>query len=229
VTCELTLTDVTRMHEGRICIAGLDDNGRCVRPVVPKGNLWEEFLTSIRGSTIRPFSRLSVCLLDHEPDPPHTEDWTFNPWATAFIGQTDRSAAEAMLTRAADPCVAAIFGAPIHHDEGWYVRHGEGSRSLGTVIPHEITDVAVVLADERRVRVRIGFADAAGEAYRLSVTDLSLLRWCADQCRREGAPDPVADRLRRSLSRRMPFLRIGLARHWAKHPDRCHLQITGVY
>jgi hypothetical protein len=25
------------------------------------------------------------------------------------------------------------------------------------------------------------------------------------------------------------FLRIGLARHWEKHPERCHLQITGIY
>lgn len=25
------------------------------------------------------------------------------------------------------------------------------------------------------------------------------------------------------------YLRIGLARGWVKHPDRCYLQITGVY
>jgi hypothetical protein len=32
-----------------------------------------------------------------------------------------------------------------------------------------------------------------------------------------------------TLQRRTVFLRVGLARGWDRHPDRCYLQITGVY
>jgi len=217
------------MHEGRICIAGLDDDGRCVRPVVPSGSLWEEFLTHFPGPEIMPFSRISVHLLDPQPDPPHTEDWTFNWLSTRLAGQADRETAHAMLRRVLDPNVEAIFGAPICHDEGWYVRQGEGDRSLGTVIPQRVAEVAVFVPADRRMRVRIAFVDETGADYRLSVTDLTLLRWCAAQLDREGGTGPVEQRLRRGFDRRRPFLRIGLARHWDKHPDRCHLQITGVY
>lgn len=229
VTREIVLTDVTRMREGRICIAGVDDEGRCVRPVVPDGNLWEAFLTSVPGVTVRPFSQLSLAFLESKPDPPHTEDRLFNPWTMQFVRQLSRSEAAALLQGILDPSVADIFGASVHHDEGWYVMHGEGARSLGTITPSKVNDVLVFAEDDGRIRVRIAFEDAAGVAYRLSVTDLSLLRWCREQCAKDGNPSLVAQRLWRSLQKPGRFLRIGLARHWDKHPDRCYLQITGVY
>lgn len=226
---EIVLTDVTRMREDRICIAGVDDKGRCIRPVVPDSNLWEGFLTCFPDRRIRPFTRLDLCMLDPKPDPPHTEDWTFSPWASRFIRQLDRSEAMSLLRSILDPSVSAIFGAPIHHEEGWFVQQGEGSRSLGTVMPRAVTEVEVYTAADRGVRVRITFTDNEGAGYRLSVTDLTLLRWCSANLEQSDDPAHLRDRLRRSLQRPGTILRIGLARHWAKHPDRCHLQITGVY
>ena len=39
----------------------------------------------------------------------------------------------------------------------------------------------------------------------------------------------MAADLTRLFNERTTFLRIGLARHWGKFPDRCYLQITGIY
>lgn len=223
---EVTLTDITRMHEGRICIAGIDQHGRCVRPIVPGANVWEGFLTSLPGHTIRRFSRLSLELAMAEPDPPHTEDRAFNPWSARYIEQLDAGAAHRLLEGILDPCVEAIFGAPIR-EQSW-VQRGEGLRSLGTVRPREITEVNATQASEG-MRLRLGFIGAGGAAYRLAVTDLSLLRACRQMLDTLGSCEGAAKRVRRDIEGRDVLLRIGLARGWAKHPDRCYLQITGVY
>jgi hypothetical protein len=39
----------------------------------------------------------------------------------------------------------------------------------------------------------------------------------------------AAKRLTAALQSAQVFLRIGLARGWEKFPDRCYLQVTGVY
>ncbi len=42
-------------------------------------------------------------------------------------------------------------------------------------------------------------------------------------------PDRIAAFVTERLVNSEVFLRIGLARGWKKYPDRCYLQITGVY
>jgi hypothetical protein len=43
-------------------------------------------------------------------------------------------------------------------------------------------------------------------------------------------PARVAEVVTQVLSQRSAvFLRIGLSRGWDRHPDRCYLQVTGVY
>jgi len=62
------------------------------------------------------------------------------------------------------------------------------------------------------------------------VTDLAF-RTYLDYLRDRHAVPPmsVAHRLTTILRKNPVFLRIGLARGWERHPDRCYLQITGVY
>jgi hypothetical protein len=227
--CVLTLTDITRMREGRICIAGVDEAGRSIRPVVPEGNLWEDFLTSLRGHVIGPFTRLGLDLLEHRPEPPHTEDWTFNPWTAVHAGELQAPERRALLERILDQSVRAIFGARIHGDAGHYVMRGEGSRSLGTVRVSALTAVEVRRPVDGDLRTYITFADASGARFRLPVTDLAMYhRWAAvhDQTRNDLQ---LASDIRRDLAGWDLIVRVGLARNWEKHPNRCHLQITGVY
>lgn len=67
-------------------------------------------------------------------------------------------------------------------------------------------------------------------SYRLSVTDLSLRSYLDYQrvCRRLDSTSAALGVLR-VLSRGEVYLRIGLSRHWSKFPDRCYLQIKGIY
>jgi hypothetical protein len=41
--------------------------------------------------------------------------------------------------------------------------------------------------------------------------------------------DEAIPQLTQVFNQRTTFLRIGLARHWDKFPDRCYLQVTGIY
>jgi hypothetical protein len=41
--------------------------------------------------------------------------------------------------------------------------------------------------------------------------------------------DELIPRLTRIFNQRTTFLRIGLARLWERYPDRCYLQVTGIY
>lgn len=65
--------------------------------------------------------------------------------------------------------------------------------------------------------------------YRLAVTGLAFRR-CYDYTWEQGQkPEEIATNIKQQLLSTTVFLRIGLARGWGKFPDRCSLQITGVY
>ena len=76
---------------------------------------------------------------------------------------------------------------------------------------------------------RLRFRDGTGEVYQLAVVDLAY-RAQLDALRDSGMPPhAVAAAMRDGLRGQRVYLRVGLARGWAKHPDRCYLQLTGVY
>ena len=72
--------------------------------------------------------------------------------------------------------------------------------------------------------------DAAGAVYRLAVTDLAW-RYYAESMHtsQQMASTTVAAALQSVRSDKEIFLRIGLARGWSQHPDRCYLQVTGIH
>ncbi len=225
----LTITDLTRMAHGNVCIAGYTPEGRCLRPVFHKGGIAEAWLFDEHGAiAVRPFATLAVTVAKHVPDPPHTEDHIIDP-VYHVAGRLSTSQQQALLTASADPTVAAIFGAPIHADAGWYIRAGTGTHSLGTVQPRAIEQV-IYAEHPDRWEYTFVFTDQAGAQYRLGVVDLAL-RASFDYLRAvQGvAPAEVARRGHAAISAGQVFLRIGLSRGWVKHPDRCYLQITGVH
>ena len=55
-------------------------------------------------------------------------------------------------------------------------------------------------------------------------------RYFHDQQRLNGrAPGDIASEMTALLKSKEVLLRIGLARGWEEHPDRCYIQLTGVY
>ena len=234
----IVVTDLTRMQGERVCLAGYRLDGDlaeppgCVRPIFAHGDLSERWLFDGDEAVVRPRTVVELDLLLARPDPPHVEDWHVHPRVRRRLRLMPDDEFGALLHRIEDGAVAAIFGAPILHDNGWYLPAGTGNRSLGTVRPAQVLAVSYAYREERRTwAYRLAFVDAAGEEYRLAVTDLAF-RHYLDHLREHhgfsagGAAGRLTSILRNAEA---VYLRIGLTRGWERFPDRCFLQLTGVY
>lgn len=228
----LTITDLTRMQGDRVCVAGYLPDNTCVRPVFAKGGLTEKWL-HIRGEiAIRPFAMIELDVRGKMslPLPPHTEDRIIDATHRIRRGALTPEERAEWCAKAEDRDVAAIFGAAIYDEDGHFVLAGDGARSLGTVRVKRLDEVQFSPGANGRWQYRLGFTDQSGRHYRLPVTDLAF-RMYLDYLRdRRGMPPmSIAHRLTAILQKNPVFLRIGLARGWERHPDRCYVQITGVY
>lgn len=228
----LLVTDLTRMKPPRVCVAGYWEDLTLVRPKLQNEHgLTEQFLFQGGRPIIKPFAQVVLDFLAQPLlQPPHTEDWLIDPnFKTLLQEQLPERQRFAFLRKILDPDVASIFGTEIRDDYGFYVRAGEGSRSLGTIQPREINLVSYGPRENSNWDYRISFVDQSGKNYRLAVTDLAFRRYC-DYRRQHGqSPEEIREELKQQWSQATVFFRIGLARGWEKFPDRCYLQITGIY
>lgn len=225
---QLVITDVTRMREGRVCVAGYDHDGHCVRPVLPPPGIHESSLYCQGRPIVFPFAVVEYDLQNPVPAPPHTEDWRYDPTSVSFIRRLDEKEKRGVLDKSLCQDVAAIFQVPILSDVGHYVMDGQGPRSLGTIRPGRILK-AMYEQREGSWKYRLGFIDASDTTYWLTVTDLSW-RYYNDFQRGAGhAADEISATLTKKLRSSQVYLRIGLARGWDKYPDRCFVQLTGIY
>ncbi|MEO8288441.1 MAG: hypothetical protein ABI670_18605 [Chloroflexota bacterium] len=226
----VTITDLTRMQGDRVCVAGYLRDGTCIRPVFHDKPLTESWLWLKASLVIRPFAEVELEILDHTPHPPHSEDYRVNPTYYRFMRLLNPDKRAALLEKIRDNSVASIFGAPIQQNNGWFITAGQGTRSLGTVKAATVDRVTYTQRPDGRWDYRIAFKDGAGISYRLAVTDLAF-RCYLDHARLTAGlpPDEAASQLTARFQGGPLYLRIGLARGWEKYPDRCHLQITGVY
>ena len=62
------------------------------------------------------------------------------------------------------------------------------------------------------------------------MTDLAFRHYLTHLVTVEGrSPEECAAELTATLQTTRVYVRIGLARRWERFPERCYLQITGVY
>jgi hypothetical protein len=232
----MIVTDLTRMEGARVCVGGYLEDGSAIRPVVARSGPNEAWLQHARGGPVAPFSvvDLRVSGKPKGSHAPHTEDRLVPERGQRVQRMLAEQERIDLLERTCSPGVRAIFGAEIQAEQlgGWgrYVKSGEGVRSLGTVKAAEIQDILYRHYTNRgRWDYRLRFRDAAGDDYQLAVVDLAVRRQL-DLLRDGGlAPDAAAEAMRDGLREQRVYLRVGLARGWDKHPDRCYLQLTGVY
>jgi hypothetical protein len=228
---QVTITDLTRMSGSRVCLAGYTLDQICVRPVLRFGGLEESWLYQNGRIMIRPFAviRFNANTEESIQNPPHCEDRIIS-LLYHKVGQLDERQKQELLGEIVDEGVTQIFGAEIQSDMGYYIRAGEGTRSLGTVCA-EITQVSYGPTEDGKWDYRIQFTDQMGDAYRLKVTDLAL-RMFFDYQRDHNnlSLAAIASGFRSAINQAKVYLRIGLARPWKPvHPDKCFLQVTGIY
>lgn len=223
----LVITDLTRMQQGRVCIAGYDAQRRAVRPVLPPPGIPESALYQTGQPVIFPFALVAFDLLDPDPQPPHTEDVRFTPDSPQLVRVVQSR--EAVLGWSLSENVPAIFGQPVLTGPGHYVLDCQGERSLGTIRPIAIHAVIYAPGEDAEAwDYRIVFEDALGQTYRLKITDLSWQYFCQSLRGESHDPPRIAAELTQTLQERKVYLRIGLARGWNKFPERCFLQVNGV-
>lgn len=235
----MIVTDVTRMAAPRVCVAGFfSDDGTPVRPVVPYKSpkeITEEFLWKGDLLIVRPFAEVRLSFTRPISEPPHTEDWEIDtrviPELVRILSPEER---RLFLQGHLEPSVESIFGAPIQEDR--YICKGEGERSLGTILAEYVSEVTYgqrsYQDEEAKWEYRIRFTDGSGREFSPAVTDLTFRAAC-DNLRDSKGWDlsRISEWMTEFLgsARREVYLRIGLARGWEKYPDRCYLQVTGVY
>jgi hypothetical protein len=186
---EIAITDITRMQEGRVCVAGYDRHGNCFRPVLP------------------------------HPD----------PGSVHFEKKLGEDQKRDLLIRTQSDSVKKIFEVPIKTGPGFYIQNCQGVRSLGTIRPVRVLKAIYEQDNSGKWKYRIGFVDGDNESYWLTITGLTWRYYCDHQRNSGIDPKHISYDLTSKLRIRETYLRIGLARGWEKFPDRCYLQITGVY
>lgn len=226
----LLITDVTKMHGDRVCIAGLDEAGVCIRPVFPRPehvrihHLYHEHKIIVRARAKVTF-KLSRCPVE----PPHGEDWLISPAPLVLVGTCAGPDWEATLRQGAFESAESIFEG--HLREGRWVLPGAPTRSLGTLADARIDQVALV-ERESKLEYRLSFADAAGTRYRsVAVTDLTFRAFADSEVKTEGGFPMAARNITRWLQKRRVYLRIGLTRPFAPAGAMpvCWMQVTAIY
>jgi len=233
----MIVTDVTRMGAPGVCVAGFfADDGTAVRPIMPYRSherVTEGFLWKDDRLVVMPFAEVRLEFLRRVSDPPHTEDWEidprYRPEAVRVLSMEER---RDFLRNHLDDSVGAIFGAPIQGDK--YIRKGDGHRSLGTILTRQVSEIRYGHREYSdgvaKWDYRIWFTDYADREYSLAITDLTFRTACDYLItHKEWSVGKVSEWLTGFLGERDVYLRIGLARAWEKYPDRCYIQVTGVY
>jgi len=230
----LVITDVTQMPTDRnrgneVCVVGIDDEGRSVRPVC-EGGFLKDYLYDIRQKVVvRHGAKVEFDLFPIAIKPPHIEDVGFKPMSVISKGLCSSTHWESVLQKSAFSSVSEIYGGFLM-ESGW-VKPGAQIRSIATLSMASIVDIELT---GRSFKPRITFVDRSECRFNLPVSDLTLWDYAYSLVKKQGCtPEEVKDELVSQLkgANRL-YLRIGLARPWVRDKDegaRCWLQITGVY
>lgn len=209
------VTGVTRMRHGFVCVSGIDQQGHFVRPEISypeRHGIKKEFLFVEEKAIIRPLVKVQLEFLKPVPKSAfHTEDWLID-------GSVKPQLAEIPIEQEKRRILQK------HTDESLEQALYDQSRSLIIVKPQEVPDISVRLYDGN-IKSHLSFRDQAGDYHRrLPVTDCNWLAavkylWIHDR-------EHVLPRLKRALSDKEIFLRIGITREWQGQKWR---QISGVF
>jgi len=173
----IAITDVTLMRGDQVCIAGVNKDLTCIRPVIEDGVLiWDPLREG--KPVIFPGAKVEFDPTPTEITPPHIEDATFDPDSVESKGAFGERTWERLLRMICFESVAEIFDG---HLADRKVPPGTNTRSLGTVADVRLNRLEVDDRYERRT-LRLDFEDATGKTYaRLPVNDLAFLGFFKEQ------------------------------------------------
>lgn len=227
----LVITDLTQMPKrDRVCIVGIDNSGRCIRPLYPHGDgVPKDLLWRNTVQIVRPQAKVTFDLHPIDTTPPHIEDQAFDLNSISPAGFCDMQEWEEVLRRSSYTEVERIYDGLLMGD-GW-VQPGAATRSIATLSGPTIHGIVL---SPHNSKPRLTFSDRIGRTYDRTVSDLAF--W--DRCRHEvernrrGRQELALQLLDELRSAERLYLRLGLARPWLQpgcSEKRCYVQVTGIY
>lgn len=226
---QLLITDLTYMRGG-LCIAGINpETLENIRPVLSFGQIQEDF---IHKRKIYPGALVEFNFIGKKSNPPHIEDYVFNPESTRFIKFVSQSKWQDVLNSCAAPSLASAFNNLIVDNKG--VLPGAKTPSL-VVIKVDGIKVNFFDSDPGAIlpfKIRVSFS-SEDNLYHLPVTDKQFIDYCNDKFKAGFSRDELKDDLQEFInSSKYIYLRIGLTRPFKKAEDAkelCYLQVNGIY
>ena len=226
----LVITDLTYMWDDEVCIAGVDREGNCVRPLTPEGvrrsHLFRDGQLMLYPGALVEFDLSPVDVVM----PPHIEDQYFEPFATANIVDCSEAQWERILKRGCFASIEEMFDGYLEGDRR--VPPDADTRSLGTLCSPKATGVWVDESYGRR-QFRLDFVDGSGRAHKgYPVNDLAFRTFLQSRIDALGDKDEASNAVLGALqSAERMYLRVGLARPrpMGAYPTACWTQITGIY
>jgi len=204
---DLFIVGVTRMRHG-VCVGGIDvASGQWVRPVKRHGEITVDDLCCAGGHIFGAGDLVRIAFDCPRPDPPHNEDWIWDPAAhpADYLERPDEAAQDALLARLSEPDPLAVL-------EGY-----ERSMCLARVEEIEATFGVHRASGHFEARIAVpGLTDERG----FPCVDL---RWRAlgrELTRDDGLPAQYCDdELRARLGYNSVYLALGKGRlfqeqHW---------------
>jgi hypothetical protein len=233
---EIIITDLTRMSEDKVCIAGLTHQNVVIRPDLPPPGIREQHLFSGTQVIIRPRAVINLLV---EPKQnckaPHLEDHEWRDTdQTQFLRLVDENTWRTVLDRTTSKSVESIFETPVHDNKK--IAPGTGICSLGTIRPISIENVEYERDrwESKKYKYRLSFTDASHQKFvQLSITDLALRCFVDNLGMRQHLPfETIQKQLLDKLHHSTVWLRIGLTRPFDKDDSGkkwCYLQVNGIY
>jgi hypothetical protein len=209
------------MKPGFVCVAGLDDDNRHVRPVLERGQLSSDMLRS-RGGCFELAGFVELGKTHATGKPPEREDEIIDPSATKFLRMEEAVAFWKRLDKVAEPKLKGIFGADLRPDgRGASVAVGMGKASLGVLRPSTRPKLYVNAWNKLRLDLSDGEFDLE-----LAVTDLRLYEkdW-------KSPNEQLVSKMSASIMNADVLVCVGLGRPWApanNPPARPWLQANNI-
>ncbi|MDT7919405.1 MAG: hypothetical protein RQ868_02295 [Meiothermus sp.] len=227
---KVVVTHLTRMKYPRICVAGLDDNGRYLRPIVGKAE--QITIKLVKSGVLRLGYQIDLGWhkFKEPPQPPEVEDCYFKIANVRVIRQLSPDEFWSYLASSARESVSEIFGNALRpHSTTMAIPANKGVASLGDLWVDRLELVIeeyngqpklrgrFIVDEERRLSVAVTdlrfYIEADGE-YRLDIDKVSKVQESLQKTRGRVVLSLGLSRAKAARDGEVPM-------HW--------LQINGVH
>lgn len=230
----ILITDLTAMGGDRVCIAGIDQNLRNIRPVLPRPGVLRSHLFHRGRVLFRPRAVLRLQLRPSgKEEMPHVEDhdWHDSGSLLSMEYLMAESRWQRFLQKLAEDSPRPLFGAEMQslgRQRNRIIRPGKAKHSLTTVRCGRKLTFRLREKKSGGLRHSLSFFDDRQTSYQnIPVTDLALRYWAIARFGQGDSLPSLSDWLTRQLNAAQHvYLRLGLGR---EYKGKFWLQVNGVY